>query len=589
MTVDSRNFAGGLALPREGYCDQPYVVITDEGSWLCVMTTGTGVEGEPGQHVISMISSDRGQSWTKPVDVEPADGPEASWAVPLKVPGGRIYVFYTYNDRNMRSVAHDDGETDRVDTLGAFVYRYSDDHGRRWTERRHTIPVRTFDIDRRNPYRGDVKFWWSVSKPIIHESAVYVGFAKVGRFGHGFMAESEGAFIKSTNILTESDPQKVIWETLPDGEVGLRAPQGPVADEPNLAGLRGGSLYCTYRTIDGYSCQAYSRDGGHTWTPPAYATYTPGGRPIKHPRAATFVRELSRGRYILWYHNNGTRWYNNGENQGSRNIAWLTGGREIDGHLHWGQPEIAVYNDDFHRGSSYPDFVEEPDGSLYIVSTQKAEARTLRVDSVLLDGLWRTDARVSADGLILDLKAHQLAAGTSHSHGPLPWLCDDPGATVRSGACARGGVTLDLWVRFRRLRPGWTLLDNRDEGGAGLALLVAAGGSVRLEISDQWTASYWDSDQGLLDTDAQHHIVVVVDGGPRTISFVIDGTLCDGGSARPLGYGRFSPYMKHVSGSKSIRVGDADATLHRLRVYDRALRTAEAVAGFRAGAEAGGD
>ena len=364
MNIYARNFAAGIVLPSEGYCDQPYVVITKQGSWLCVMTTGAGVEGEPGQHVISISSSDRGRTWSDPVDVEPATGPEASWAVPLIVPSGRIYVLYTYNDMNMRSVAHDDGETRRVDTLGAFAFRYSDDDGNSWSAKRYTIPVREFEIDNRNPYGGEVRFWWSVSKPLIHQGAAYVGFAKVGRFGHGFMAESEGAFLKSTNILTEEDAEKIVWETLPDGEIGLRAPAGPVADEHNIAGLSDGSLYCTYRTIEGYNCHAYSRDGGHTWTEPTYAVYTPGGRRIKHPRAANFVRKLSGGRYILWYHNNGTCWYNNGESRGNRNIAWLCGGKEEGRRINWGQPEIVMYNDQFHLGSSYPDFVEEADGSV---------------------------------------------------------------------------------------------------------------------------------------------------------------------------------------------------------------------------------
>ena len=37
-----------------------------------------------------------------PVDIEPSTGPEASWVMPLAVPGGRVYVFYTYNSENLR-------------------------------------------------------------------------------------------------------------------------------------------------------------------------------------------------------------------------------------------------------------------------------------------------------------------------------------------------------------------------------------------------------------------------------------------------------------------------------------------------------
>ncbi len=41
---DVRNIKWGLEIPREHYCDQPYIVITASGDWVCVMTTGAGVE-----------------------------------------------------------------------------------------------------------------------------------------------------------------------------------------------------------------------------------------------------------------------------------------------------------------------------------------------------------------------------------------------------------------------------------------------------------------------------------------------------------------------------------------------------------------
>jgi hypothetical protein len=48
---DWRNIRTGYEIPSEGYCDQPYVVVTEEGNWLCTMTTGAGLEGEGGSTV----------------------------------------------------------------------------------------------------------------------------------------------------------------------------------------------------------------------------------------------------------------------------------------------------------------------------------------------------------------------------------------------------------------------------------------------------------------------------------------------------------------------------------------------------------
>ena len=99
---DPRNIENGLEIPTESYADQPYIVKTDDGAWLCAVTTGGGHEGQPGQHVITMRSTDLGKTWDDRADVEPADGPEASYAVLLKTSYGRIYCFYNHNTDNQR-------------------------------------------------------------------------------------------------------------------------------------------------------------------------------------------------------------------------------------------------------------------------------------------------------------------------------------------------------------------------------------------------------------------------------------------------------------------------------------------------------
>jgi len=58
---DPRHISNGWTIPSEGYADQPYIVKTDDGAWLCVMTTGKGIEGAGGQHVVSMRNSDLGR------------------------------------------------------------------------------------------------------------------------------------------------------------------------------------------------------------------------------------------------------------------------------------------------------------------------------------------------------------------------------------------------------------------------------------------------------------------------------------------------------------------------------------------------
>ena len=81
--------------------------------------------------MVSTRSTDRGKTWSEPVHLEPPDGPEASYAVLLKAPNGRIFAFYNHNTDNVRRVKSDPGTCDdgwckRVDSLGHFVFKYSD-------------------------------------------------------------------------------------------------------------------------------------------------------------------------------------------------------------------------------------------------------------------------------------------------------------------------------------------------------------------------------------------------------------------------------------------------------------------------------
>ena len=90
------------------------------------------------------------------IDIEPATGPEASWVMPLKVPSGRVYAFYTYNEDDLREVPNVASLSirKRVDTLGAYVFKYSDDNGRTWSKERYAMPVPAFGFDRTNNFEA---------------------------------------------------------------------------------------------------------------------------------------------------------------------------------------------------------------------------------------------------------------------------------------------------------------------------------------------------------------------------------------------------------------------------------------------------
>ncbi|MDA3924911.1 MAG: exo-alpha-sialidase [Kiritimatiellae bacterium] len=585
---DMRHIATGWEIPSKHYADQPYIVKTDDGAWLCCITTGSGHEGTPGQHVISMRSTDQGKTWSAPVALEPAGGPEASYAVMLKTPYGRIYCFYNHNTDRVKEVKREDkGVYKRVDSLGHYVFKYTDDHGRSWSKQRYDIPMRTFDCDSENVYGGKLKFFWNVGRPLIYKNAAICVIHKVGAMGAGFFARSEGAFLKSENILTERDPSKVSFKTLPEGTIGLRTPPGGgrVSEEQSIVALSDGSIFCVYRTIDGWPTTAYSRDGARTWSTPAYMTYTPGGKRVKHPRAANFVWKCSNGKFLYWFHNHGGRFIGelgaNGKNGQSpyddRNPAWLMAGREIDTPkgrmLEWSQPEILLYDDDPAVRMSYPDLVEE-NGKFYVTETQKVIGHTHLIDSALVNGLFNQweNKSVAEKGLILNLSNKK----------PMPSQAKMPGlpAITKKDKDLRKGCSIDLWLKADELTPGQPLLDSRDNDGRGLLVSIAEKGALRILFSDGRTEASWSSDNGLLKAGTAHHAVITVDGGPKIITFVVDGTLCDGGDQRQFGWGRFSRDLRTFNGASMLKI---DPAVQSLRIYNRAIRTSEAVGNFKAG------
>ena len=78
-------------------------------------------------------------------------------------------------------------------------------------------------------------------------------------------------------------------------------------------------------------------------------------------------------------------------------------------------------------------------------------------------------------------------------------------------------------------------------------------------------------------------MTIIVDGGPRCITFLVDGRLCDGGDGRLYGWGRFDKHLENVNGGK-LRIAPAlKGELSLVRVYDRYLRNSEAVGNYQAG------
>lgn len=568
---DPRQITNGVTLPSGTYADQPYVIVCDDGSWLCTITTSSGTEQAYMDNIISTKSYDQGKTWTTPIPVEAPGVPQSSWAVPLKIPGGRIYLFYNYNLSGFTGV---EGVMS-----GPFMYKYSDDHGKTWSADRYEAPVRRTTIDRENYTNGKTCFFWSIDKPVVTDKAVYIAFSKILRESPDqpeFYKRSEGFILSSQNILWEKDPEKIKWLTLPDGESGIWNPQfGKVQAEHNSVILNNGNIYVVYRTIDGSPAYSISTDNGRNFSMPRYMHYASGGR-MGNPRACPKIHKTADGRYLFWFHNNfGQNTYD------GRNPAWLSGGIEKNGDIRWSQPEIVLYdNDPEVLGMSYPDFIEQ-DGRLWLTETQKTTARVHGVDPGMIRGMW-SQGKVTTpvkEGLIMN-------SGTGvpgKNQIAFPRLPD-----LSTG----GGFSLELWLTVHNMKPGQQLLTTFGSKHKGIEVFLAgqhaigiriADGEVR--VKDLRSGQEFLSDANTVMQDKLHHVMFIIDGASKIASVVVDGILSDGSvDTRPCGWGRIHPHMKDMNDTYHCSFNPSfDGEIHHIRVYDRYLRTSEAIANYHAG------
>ena len=594
--ADWRHITNGSVIPDEEYADQPYVVVLNDGSWLCLLTTGPGGESAPGQHIVSTRSADQGKTWSNLVDIEPSVPDKraaSSWVVPLHVPTigdpgpGRVYAFYTYNGDHV-----DVPGKDRDTAVGWYVFKFSDDGGRTWSKDRYRVPVPYSKVDLSNDSKdlpgAPHLNGWSVCKPTVKDGHVHIAFCKklnVNADG------GEGWIFTSPNLMTEPNPAKIKWTFSPDPDdknpkvymtgsalkteadwSGLRNDEvAKHHEEQVLASLAGpGRLVMVERTTEGFPGISYSADNGRSWTPPVALTYEPGGsRVIKHPRANTKVWRTRDGKYLLWHHFNGTKGFRN------RNPVWLSAGVEDrEGKLRWSQPEVLLYHsiENYRYGMSYPDLIEV-DGRFWITETQKKVARVHEIDGAYLETLFRWDriSKVAGAGKVIDVNP---GAGP-HSQA-LPRLASLKGASA-------GGFTLDFQVRFKDLDAGQTIADNRDTAGRGFLVETARDGRLQVSLNDGSSRVVWNTEKGAIQPDRLEHIALVVDGQADVISWVVNGERLDGGKERDFGWTRSDHALGDVNGAGKLTIAkDLNGTINKFRLYSRALMTTELIGNFRA-------
>jgi ribosomal protein L37AE/L43A len=552
INTDWRNMENGMRIPTEaGYCDQPSIVKTKSGIWVCSVTTGKGGEGAKGQYVNITRSFDKGHTWTHPIALEGIEW-ESAYSSLTIAPSGRIYCFYCYN---LDHIDIEQAHLVRYDMGGYYCYRYSEDDGVTWSDR-FVVPIRDFSIDEEQEVKTfegkQLRFFWNVSRVFFDGDTFYSAITKYHYKHTDVLYSSEGVLLRCRNL--DKDPEHAVWETLPDGKTGIRTPDGGgrVAEEHSYVLLSDGTIFATFRTIDGYSCRAISRDGGHNFEPTDYLRYT-DGRPVKHNRAATFLWPLGNGKYLYWFNNHGKKTYQR------RNPIWCLIGMETPTptglSLTFSEPELLLYHDSEYVAMSYPDLL--CDGDWYITETQKVEARIHRIDSRFIEKLLYPSIPTIApvwkmgDTVIPQIRFSE----PSHRAGNDQRLLTGNGLTV--------------FIAFRHTHPGEVLLSNETPDG-GIRISVNEEGFLEAEIGDIMASSILHGSIQVAD-GKPHKVALIVDAQAKILYFVTDDRMDDGNDRLTCGWRWLNRSIQEIpSGRVSI-----SASVKEAMVFDKALLTSE--------------
>jgi hypothetical protein len=408
---------GVVKLPGQGsyaFNYQPQLAVTGRGTWLCVWTQAS-IEADRDQRVVLARSDDAGSTWSAEIVIEQASGAYhvPAWIMIYTVPHtGRIYVFYWYN---LNAVPLRDA--------GDIFYKFSDDDGYGWSERFSMhIPRKAID-----DADGDIHGWNFGQPRLLPTGQVIFTFNKMRRsamFPPGWHLdvdnqwirpgdaasdapepiqggdpnqwETEVWFAECVNILTESDPAKLRFTILPEGDHGLWVPypdsERHFGQEGTVVGLSGNRLLCVFRSRRGHPYFSVSADLGKTWSPPEVLRYCPDGEPLSQPCAPCPIHKTSDGGFVLIFHNvvpNERGWH-------PRDPMWVTVAREAPGvrenaGLFFAAPKVILYNDRVPGGPfkdteiSYPQFYEIANQHYIVYANKTSEIRINKIAPELLD------------------------------------------------------------------------------------------------------------------------------------------------------------------------------------------------------------
>ncbi|MCC6679319.1 MAG: exo-alpha-sialidase [Phycisphaeraceae bacterium] len=289
-----------------------------------------GTDEGPENYVVLATSEDDGRTWSKPVLVIAPTPPVRAFDEAIWIdPEGRMWLFWA------QAYTWWDGRAG----VWAITTDNPQDAKPTWSEPRRLcngIMLNKPIVTRNGDWLAPVAVWKRTIKkdpPLIIDDT---------RFCHDLPDE------QYSNVYRSRDRGQT-WQ-----RIGYADEPDRSYDEHVLVERKDGSLWMLIRTSAARMGQSFSHDGGVTWSR-CYPSWWPSDPPrIEHTDSRFFVRRLNSGNLLLVRHNPP------GDLRGRYSLtAFLS---EDDGQTWTGGLLL-----DERFSAAYPDGVQAPDGTIYVI------------------------------------------------------------------------------------------------------------------------------------------------------------------------------------------------------------------------------
>lgn len=531
--ADARRLGGGVPLPFRRARGRPFCMVLRDGSWLAVQGVGHVAPHSGVCDVAVSVSRDRGQTWSAPVAPAMVKGGGEVSAIGYQTPFGRVYLFWA--DEAARG----------------YGFLFSDDGGVTWSTERQRLAVPAAGQAGRGRPAG-------IGAPVSLADGTVCLPLVMRRGSDGGI---EGRVALSRNLYSERNAARVRFEVAENTGPGFRTTADPgegafyclaAPDGKTVCGIAGGAQG---------PVRCVSPDGQGNGALPEGLRFE-SGQTLAAVTGHVSAAALSGNRMLLlWRGRPGGRC-------GRSESVWGSGARQAgDPKARWSEPELLLYGGDGAGGEVCLGSVWEQDNRVWLAVRQGGDVRAYLLDRLGPDGLWAAPAgrAVSTNGLVF---AH---GGAGQAAVPAAF-----------GACGRPGWSVALWCALADAEPGAVLFGTWN-GRRGLRVSVArarGAPALRLEAYDGDRRAVCVTAPGALTAEQTHQVTFVCDAACGRMWALADGRFPEGGtdgaegtSELPEGFGAVG-----VPGPAAI-----SGRVRGVQLYDRPLRTAEAVGLARTG------